>query len=106
MLHASIVHMAYVLDDGESLTISDRPMRLVNGLCEVADGSFHCELSDEALRILTGCASVAFGQCIPIHATIGEAGAVVTVGGEQNRDPLPLATVGLGPIWPPVGGAK
>ena len=72
--------MAYILDDGESLTISDRPMRLVNGLCEVQDGSFHCELTDEALRILTGFASIAFGQCLPIHAVVGESGAVVTVG--------------------------
>ncbi len=72
--------MAFILDDGESLTISDKPMRLVNGLCEVQHGSFHCELSDEALRILTGCASVAFGVSIPIHATIGQSGAVVTGG--------------------------
>ncbi len=77
--------MAFILDDGESLTISDKPMRLVNGLCEVQDGSFHCELSDEALRILTGCASVAFGVSIPIHATIGEAGSTVTLGPVARR---------------------
>lgn len=69
--------MAYVLDDGHDLTISDKPMDMLNGIVRVQDGAFHTVLSDQALRILTGFASIAFGQCLPIHATIGEAGCVV-----------------------------